>query len=366
MDPYDVDTLRYAVRSSAGSGYLFLNNFQDHAENYDLCDFNVSIELPEETIVIPSQGELTLARDSFAILPFNFNLDGMKLKYATAQLITRIEEDGEAYYFFFVPEGMKGTYVMESKDIISATIDKGSIEQLDGNTIIKVAEEEDSLIHLVSESGQKVAIYTMTDEQSLTFWKVNMQGRDRVILTNANVLVSEGDLRLESTDQEMVTLSVFPDFDASFTSISGGELLEITENNVFKTYRLKAPKKEIHFNLKRINNDKFTLDFELDAFHGIKEALLRIHYTGDIGYAFIDGELINDNFCNHTTWEIGLKAFEHRLIEQGLYVYVSSIRKGKVLNSNTTMAGWKETTKESIVNIGSVSLVPVYEIKITI
>ncbi|OMF48549.1 beta-galactosidase [Paenibacillus peoriae] len=366
MDPYDVDTLRYAVRSSAGSGYLFLNNFQDHAENCDLCDFNVSIELPEETIVIPSQGELTLGRDSFAILPFNFNLDGMKLKYATAQLITRIEEDGEAYYFFFVPEGMKGTYVMESKDIISATIDKGSIDQLDGSTIIKVAEEEDSLIHLVSESGQKVAIYTMTDEQSLTFWKVNMQGRDRVILTNANLLVSEGDLRLESTDREMVTLSVFPDFGASFTSISGGELLEITENNLFKTYRLKAPKREIHFNLKRINDDKLTIDFEIDAFHGIKEALLRIDYTGDIGYAFIDGELINDNFCNHTTWEIGLKAFEQRLMEQGLYVYVSPIQKGKVLNSNTTMAGWKETTKERIVDIGSVSLVPVYEIKITI
>ncbi|MMZ50717.1 Beta-galactosidase precursor [compost metagenome] len=366
MDPYDVDTLRYAVRSSAGSGYLFLNNFQDHVENDDLCDFNVSIELPEETIVIPSQGELMLGRESFAILPFNFNLDGMKLKYATVQLITRIEEDGEVYYFFFVPEGMKGRYEIESKDIISATIDKGSIEQLDGNTIIKVAEEDDSLIHLVSESGKKVAIYTMTDEQSLTFWKVNMQGRDRVILTNANVLVYEGDLRLESTDQEMVSLSVFPDFDASITSITGGELLDITENNVFKTYRLKAPKREIHFNLKKINDDKLTIDFEIDAFHGIKEALLRIDYTGDIGYAFMDGELINDNFCNHTTWEIGLKAFEHRLIEQGLYVYVSPIRKGKVLNSNTTMAGWKETAKERIVDIGAVSIVPVYEIRLTV
>ncbi|WP_223822151.1 hypothetical protein [Paenibacillus peoriae] len=202
---------------------------------------------------------------------------------------------------------------------------KSGFEQLDGNTIIKVAEEEDGLIHLVSE----------------------------------------GDLRLESTGQEMVTLSVFPDFDASFTFISGGELLEITESELFKTYLLKAPKKEIQFNLKRVNKDKFTIDFETDAFQGIKEALLRIHYTGDIGYAFMDGELINDNFCNHTTWEIGLKAFEHRLIEQGLYVYVSPIRKGKVLNSNTTMAGWKETTKERIVDIGSVSLVPVYEIKIT-
>ncbi|MFW9335661.1 beta-galactosidase [Paenibacillus polymyxa] len=366
MDPYDVDTLRYAIRSSAGAGYLFLNNFQDHVENYDLCNFNVSIELPEETIVIPSQGELTLGRDSFAILPFNLNLDGIKLEYATAQLITRLEEDGEVYYFFFVPDGMKGTYVLESKDIIRATIDKGLIEQLDGNTIIRVAEEEESLIRLVSESGQKVAIYTMTDGQSLEFWKVNLQGRDRVILTSANLLVSGAEVKLESTDQEIVTLSVFPDFDDSITSISGGELLATTESELFTTYQLRVPKKEIHFNLKRVNHDKFVLDFEKNALDGIKEALLRINYTGDIGYAFIDGELIHDNFCNRTTWEIGLKSFEHRLIERGMYVYVSPIRKGRVVNSNTTMAGWKETTEERIANIGVVSIVPVYEIKITV
>ncbi|WP_206566719.1 hypothetical protein, partial [Enterobacter cancerogenus] len=129
-------------------------------------------------------------------LPFNLNLDGIKLKYATAQLITRIEEEGEIYYFFFVPDEMKGTYALESKDIISATIDKGSIEQLDGNTIIQIAEEEESLIRLVFESGLKVAIYTMTDEQSLEFWKVNLQGRDRVILTISNLLLSEDEIRL--------------------------------------------------------------------------------------------------------------------------------------------------------------------------
>ncbi|WP_206566718.1 hypothetical protein, partial [Enterobacter cancerogenus] len=92
-----------------------------------------------------------------------------------------------------------------------------------------------------------------------------------------------------------------------------------TESELFTTYLLRVPKEEIQFNLKRVNHDKFVLDFEINALNGIKEALLRIDYTGDIGYAFIDGELIHDNFCNHTTWEIGLKSYEHRLIERGMY-----------------------------------------------
>lgn len=32
IDPSDADTLRFAVRTDGHSGYLFLNNFQDHME----------------------------------------------------------------------------------------------------------------------------------------------------------------------------------------------------------------------------------------------------------------------------------------------------------------------------------------------
>jgi hypothetical protein len=106
-----VDTLRYAVRSHEGSGFLFLNNFQDHVDNHDLQDMNVSIELSGETITIPAVGELTMGSESFAILPYNFDLAGITLKYATAQLITKLDVEDEVYYFFFVPEGMKGSYI---------------------------------------------------------------------------------------------------------------------------------------------------------------------------------------------------------------------------------------------------------------
>ncbi|MEC0236308.1 beta-galactosidase [Paenibacillus kribbensis] len=366
MNPYDVKTLRYAVRSHKGAGFLFLNNFQDHVDTHNLEDFNVSVDLPGETITFPHQGELTLGKDSFAILPFNFDLGGITLKYATAQLITKMDVDGEEYYFFYIPEGMKGSYALQSEGIKKVTVDKGNCNQFGKMTVVEVAGSESSLIQLESIHGPKIMIYTMTSQQSLYFWKVKLHGRERAVFTDANLLVYEDgeELKLESTNQHTVIMSVFPAFEDSFASIKGGELIGIAQEGLFKTYSLKAPAKEVNYEFTKINNERATLDFARNAFTGLKEALLRIHYTGDIGYAFIKGELINDNFCNDTAWEIGLKQFEERLVEHGMYLYVSPIRKGTVVNSNTTMAGWNETAEQSIADILSVSIVPVYEISI--
>ncbi len=46
IDPRNVETLRYAVRVHGSSGFLFLNNFQDHVETRDLSDISVGIALP--------------------------------------------------------------------------------------------------------------------------------------------------------------------------------------------------------------------------------------------------------------------------------------------------------------------------------
>ncbi|MEK3701629.1 beta-galactosidase [Paenibacillus sp. FSL R10-2199] len=364
QDPYDVSELRYAIRSHEGSGFLFLNNFQDHVENHDLQDMNVSIELPGETITIPAQGELTLGSESFAILPYNFDLAGITLKYATAQLITKLDVEEEVYYFFFVPEGMKGSYALQSDDVAGIETEVGHTRQLDDLTIIEVEEQTSGIVRLVSAAGKKVVIYTMTDKQSLGFWKTEVRGKQRVLFTDSNLLVSGDEIKLESTDREEVTLSVFPDFEAGLGSVSGGELVEASKDGLFTTYKLLAPKKDIAFTWTKVKEERAVLEFASGSLDGVKEALLQIDYTGDIGYAFIDGDLINDNFCNNTTWEIGLKRFEERLVDKGMYLYVSPIRKGTVVTSNTTMAGWNETAAELIAYIASIRAVPVYELVI--
>ncbi|MFC3800064.1 beta-galactosidase [Cohnella sp. GCM10012308] len=362
MEPTDVDTLRYAVRATEGSGLLFLNNYQDHAETHDMhVPGGVTVRTATEEIRFPAEGPLALGKDGYAMLPYNFDLDGVRLKYAMTQPITRMEANGSIYYFFFSPKGMQPEYAFETASVGSLDAGTANIREAGGLTIVSPAAGDGEPIHLTPSGGASVRVLTFTDEESLHFWQANVWGRERALLTDAILLVTADEVKLEVTDKEEVTLRIFPDFDG-LGDIIGGELLERIEEGLFVSYRFRLPRRKINFELERVNDDKAILTFDEDAFDGIKEALLRIDYTGDIGYAFIDGDLINDNFSNGNTWEIGLKRFEERLVKEGMYLYISPIRKGSTVNSNTTMAGWSEHAKETIAELKSVCAVPVYEL----
>lgn len=75
---------------------------------------------------------------------------------------------------------------------------------------------------------------------------------------------------------------------------------------------------------------------------GVKDAILKIDYMGDIGQAFINGEMISDNFCNGEIWEIGLKEFADSLKEQPLTIYITPIKKGVHVNVESAMAARME------------------------
>lgn len=362
MDPYDTDTLRYAVRASEGSGLLFLNNYQDHAETHDMVvEDGVTVVTEQEEIRFPAKGALTLGKDGYAMLPYGFDLDGIMLKLAMAQPITRIEVDGTVYYFFVSPKGMPPEYAFVSSSYASMDSGAAKLFQVGDVTVVRPVIGDLGPITLTATDGRCVKVVTLTDEESLDFWSEDILGRKRVILTDGSLLVDGNQIKLEATDTEEVSFRIFPDVDG-LSLISGGELLERTQEGIFTAYRFRIPRREARFDLKRVSKDRAVLSFSEDAFEGMKEALLRVNYQGDIGYAFIDGELINDNFSNNTTWEIGLKQFSERLIEKGMYLYISPIRKGSTINSNTTMAGWSENAKELISELGDISIAPVYEL----
>ncbi|WP_040949503.1 beta-galactosidase [Gorillibacterium massiliense] len=362
MDPRDTDTLRYAVRASEGSGYLFLNHYQDHAETHDLQVVDgVTVQTGDADIRFPLHGPLTLAKDSYAMLPYRFDMEGILLEMAMAQPITRLTAQGIVYYFFVSPKGMAPEYAFQTSTLAGVDAGRAQVCEEKGITVVQPEAGDSTPILLKSAAGQTVGVITLTDEESLGFWKADIWGQERILLTNANLLVTADEVKLEVTDTEEVTVRVFPDF-VGWGSIAGGELLERFEEGLYTVYRFRIPRKEINFELKRVKEDKASLAFPADAFDGIKDALLKIEYTGDIGYAFIDGDLINDNFSNGKTWEIGLKTFRERLIQKGMYLYISPIRKGSAVSSQTTMAGWSETAAESIAELARVRAVPVYEL----
>ena len=91
------------------------------------------------------------------------------------------------------------------------------------------------------------------------------------------------------------------------------KLLE-TDNTIFDLWKADTNARQIPVRITQTARTKYELSFPERFMDGLKDALLCVDYTGDIGSAFINGDMINDNFCNHSTWEIGLRTFARRLI----------------------------------------------------
>jgi hypothetical protein len=363
MDPYDIETLRFAVRAQYDSGFVFINNYQDHVETKDQKDFAITVNLENEEIRLPKTDSISLAKDECCILPFNLDLEGLNLKYSTTQLLTSIEHQGETYFFFFTPKGMNGEYYFESSDIQEVSVDNGNIIS-DEYTLIQVSNEEISLVNITLKSGKRLHVCTLTHEQSLNFWKFHFRGKEQVFITNATLLVDEEQIRLESEGLETVEIKSFPGFNVPIKI--AGEEISCRNHGLFKEYKKLLIDIHSGLEVKMVNQNKAIIDFQSEAFDDVKELLLQIEYVGDIGYAFIDGELIHDNFCNNNTWEIGLHQHKQDLIAKGMYIYISPLKEGSFVKSDSPMAARAEVINNQIAEIKSIKVTAIREIEIDI
>jgi Glycosyl hydrolases family 35/Beta-galactosidase, domain 2 len=361
MDPYDIETLRFAVRAHQDSGFVFINNYQDHVETKDQKDFSITVNLESEEICFPKTGSMSLAKDECCILPFNLDLKGINLKYSTTQLLTSIDHEGETYFFFFTPKGMNGEYYFESDEILEVSVDKGNIIS-DEHTLIQVSNEEISLVDITLKSGRRLHVCTLTYEQSLNFWKFQYKGNEQVIITNAAILVSEEKIRLECEGLETVEIKSFPGFNSPI--VIAGEEISSGNHGLFQVYKKTLIETCTDLEVKMVNQNKAVIDFQPEAFVDVKELLLQIDYVGDIGYAFIDGELIHDNFCNNITWEIGLHQHKQDLLAKGMYIYTSPLKEGSFVKSDSPMAARAEVINKQIAEIKSIKVTAIRELEI--
>ncbi|PFO06586.1 glycosyl hydrolase family 35 [Bacillus sp. AFS076308] len=363
MDPYDIETLRFAVRANRDSGFVFINNYQDHVETKDQQDFAITVNLENEEIRLPKSDSMSLAKDECCILPFNLDLQGLNLKYSTTQLLTSIEHDGEIYFFFFIPKGMNGEYYFESDDIQEVSVDNGNIIS-DENTLIQVSNQEISLIDIMLQTGRRLHVCTLTNEQSLNFWKYPYGGKEQVFITNATLLVAGEKIRLESAGLESVEIKSFPGFNGMLKIT--GEELSCHNHGLFKEYKKIINVSHTGLEVKMVNHNKAVIHFQPEAFDDVKELLLQIEYVGDIGYAFIDGKLIHDNFCNNDIWEIGLQQHKQDLLAKGMYIYISPLKEESFVKSDSPMAARAEVITKQIAEIKSIKATAIRELEIDI
>ena len=120
--------------------------------------------------------------------------------------------------------------------------------------------------------------------------------------------------------------------------------------------KLKRPVVGSPVSSTKIVNARAILKFKPEDFEDVNQLILKIKYEGDIGYAFCNGEMFHDNFCNGDPWEIDILPYKDEILKYGMYIYISPKKQGAYVDNSSAMAARFEVVKEQIANIQDVSL----------
>lgn len=326
MTPDNRETLRYAARVKGKSGFVFMVNFQDHdtarVDQKDLC---LRLKFADETLRIPSQGTFTLPKDESLILPFNFQMEDALLKYATAQLLLKLDDKGTDHYFFFVPGGIRPEFVFDKTTVA-------------GKHCYTPEAGLKSTFTVKTSGGKRFKVTTLTREQALNACKVD----GKLLITSSMVLPEAGRVRLLNMGDPVFRYVEYP-------SAKG-----------FKEQMKEVPSVQPEYTFRKVGSRRLAVRFSGKEYPQVNDYFLQLDYTGDVAMAFLKGELVLDHFYYGAPWKISLKRFQQELTDEELSFYIRPLWKNAPFLSDLPGEAVPDFSKGSVARVDSVQVVPQY------
>ncbi len=303
----DPKALRYSVRTKDDAAFLFMNNFQDHQERFDIENVKFKVKLKNKDIQIPEIGGFTLAKDESAIFPVNINILGVHFNYATAQILTTGTDKQGEFIVFFAPEGVKSEFSISMQNGLKIKAKQCKVTSNKDRWLIKSSTNEPFEFKVVNKD-KTVRVLVLDKHSALNSWIVKMDGETKILISESFVISDSNSIELISLNNPVIDFKLYPSINQTL-SVNAGKLIKTSkQNELFNQYKLELPKAKLNFPVTHMGN-KMEIDLSEGLPEGTTDLICRLNYKGDTGAAFINGELVADNFYNSVAWEIGLKRF---------------------------------------------------------
>lgn len=311
------DILRHSIRAKANRGFLFINNYERYTPMEEISDVSFTLDFGEEQLCFPHH-PFTVPKDSYFILPFHFDLDGIELIYATAQPICKIYRDGQPIFFFFAPDGIVPEYAFSTETTLSKKA--AATEQYQ---ILNTAPGKESTFS-VTQNGKTVQIITLTKEDALMFNKLSLHGQDEVILSPFPLFVNGSSIFIQPTHKDMHkklylyhTENTYPGLEALSAHGDFQEYSIIPHN--FSTMGIRLESTEQY--------GEYQLYVDLSVLEQIQDAILTIRYEGFGIQLYSGNELIADQYYIDGIWNLSLKYLSPKLTHQKLLLKITPLSK---------------------------------------
>ena len=350
MKPQQTNMLRWVVRSDGHSGIVFVNNYQRLQHMPAKTNIQFTLKLPGETLVFPERA-VTVPADACFFWPFNLDLGGLNLIYATAQPICHMDAEGSRTVFFAQTPGVPSEFVFSDENKVVAP--GGRLDKQNGRiSVLKVNPGTSAAIRVETKDGKKFQIELLDQAASLTLWKGEWAGTERVFLCR-DALMFDGDrLRLVANKPDFLNVEMFP---APASVVLESNKLGLIRDGLFtrfnlpmlrlKTFKVETEQLKPAGKLRKIPMSKGKnalalapddADFSEAAVWQIRlpekfefthDPMLRFFYVGDVARVTLNGRLIQDDFYYGNYFDLGLRRFASELPGADLRVEILPLRK---------------------------------------
>jgi beta-galactosidase len=336
----DLQTARLSVRSDGDRGFLFFNNYVRQYAMAEQKQVRFLIHLPGMELRFP-HAPIDIRSGVYFIWPFNLDMHGVRLRYATAQPMAVVGNASDPIYVFVATDNLSPEFSFDSKSVIraSAPSAKSTLDSASGSLIVSgIDPQADTLLELTLASGKLQKVLILSASRAAQSWLIRAKSTTTLLISRAQIFTGGSAAILRSmADPEFhfdvypapsapmrgsLTLSTQPS-DGIFARFSATTLPRaIKVSTEFLHSAQPAPPVNIGGTAKAAvqpypetfaSSAAWSLSIEKGALTGLSDAFLAIRYRGDIARLFANGELIDDQFYYGPEWHIGLKRFADRI-----------------------------------------------------
>lgn len=313
-NPADLQTPRWSVRSNGDSGFLFFNN---HVRQYPMpaqTAVRFEVQLPGGTVTLPST-PVDIPNGAYFVWPINLDLDGVKLRYATAQPVVRVDAGAQGIVHVFVT---------------TAGLPAAEFALADG---VKTLKPEASLQRIgTTADGRAVSVLLLSPEQAEQLSVLDIAGQRRLVFSEQQAWVADGKLQLRGVGPQPLRAAVFPPLAkphaAGLTVKQDGLLqrLDVAGDatqptlQISPTRQARPAPKVLKGGLANAAVQPVPEAFATAATWALKlpaqlapkaeDVLLELDFVGDIGRVFAGTTMLDDWYYNGQKWQIGLRQFK--------------------------------------------------------
>jgi hypothetical protein len=376
-DPADLSTPRWSLRSKDDSAFVFMSN---HVRQYPMAahpGLRFAVKLPHETLTFPATA-VDVPDGAYFIWPVNFDMDGVRLRYATAQPLARIDNGSAGMTYVFGATAGIPVELGFDDSVATALHCACNKVSADGATLVASGFTPGlgAAVTIEKPGARKLTIIVLSAEQANNASLGQLAGQRRLVVSGQQSWFDGAGLQLQETGNPAFAFAVFPPVSLKAAGLTA------KQDGLFAAYTATLPARTPSANITVVRpagtarpiriggaanaameplpqSFSAAAAWRVDLKSAAPTDLVEFDFVGDIGRVFGGTDMLDDWYYSGYPWQVATS----QLGKKPLSITVLPLRADAPIylprEARPDFAG-----KAQVAELRAVRVLPVYSLSV--